>query len=575
MTTGLRRVARFLCSEPALVAGCTIVFALVASHPLWGHFGDIDTVGDWDYFFQLQWVAYHTVTKFHQLPLWNPYKCGGAPLLGNPQSHIFTPWFALTMLLGPFAGLHMEIPVHVAIAWAGAYALARVAGARPLGAIGSAMAFGASSWFYLRMGAGGLVTFGYVYLPWSLAAVLMAAETNQPEYSIGAGLALALAFLEAGPYPVMFGVLGFALVLLPRSVIDRSIRPIIALVETGVWAAGFSAIKLVPSTLWMLQHPRPAGDIEANGLGVLWTALFESSQHTLMGSPNGWGFWEIGAYLGLFAIPAVIGFMRPRIAATWIIAGVILLALSLGDAVPWGLWPLLHKVPLFDSLRLPSRLLILFILVVGVMAALGFDWIASLKPPYGLYVSVFLLALCSINSMLVGPPILSDVLNNQSVAGPPINEFKQIARGPGNNSMLIPAMQNEGVVRCYEYVNWDTPVRSEGTPGYLGEQYIDGSGTVRVVRWTPNALSYEVDASAPTVLVINQNYDAPWRLQSGHGEVVSQGGLLAVRLPAGRQEITLRYFGIPFLSGAAITFTFAVMALWILRKRIWPAIQEE
>lgn len=112
----------------------------------------------------------NTIVHFHQLPVWNPYKCGGMPMLGNPQSHFLTPWFLLTLLFGPFIGLRLEIPIYIAIAWSGAYVLARVAGTRPLGALAAAMLFATSSWFYVRVTAGLLAMCGFAYLPWAIAA---------------------------------------------------------------------------------------------------------------------------------------------------------------------------------------------------------------------------------------------------------------------------------------------------------------------------------------------------------------------------------------------------------------------
>ena len=42
--------------------------------------------------------------------------------------------------------------------------------------------------------------------------------------------------------------------------------------------------------------------------------------------------------------------------------------------------------------------------------------------------------------------------------------------------------------------------------------------------------------------LVNQNYDRFWRLTAGRGTVISQGGLLAVSIPAGRQTLWLSYW---------------------------------
>ena len=72
-------------------------------------------------------------------------------------------------MFGPAAGAHLEVPLHLAMAWAGGYVLGRVVGMRWLGAVACASAFAASSWFPLHVASGELVMMGFCYLPWPLA----------------------------------------------------------------------------------------------------------------------------------------------------------------------------------------------------------------------------------------------------------------------------------------------------------------------------------------------------------------------------------------------------------------------
>jgi uncharacterized membrane protein YfhO len=78
-------------------------------------------------------------------------------------------------------------------------------------------------------------------------------------------------------------------------------------------------------------------------------------------------------------------------------------------------------------------------------------------------------------------------------------------------------------------------------PGYRGEEFLEGRGNVSLVDWTPNALAFEIDSPERTVLVVNQNYDPAWTLARGEGEVFSDGGRIGVRIPAGSEQIVLRY----------------------------------
>lgn len=59
---------------------------------------------DWD--LRLSWsqAVRATVLRYHQFPLWNPYRCGGAPLLGEPESDIFSLYAPFLFVFGPATG---------------------------------------------------------------------------------------------------------------------------------------------------------------------------------------------------------------------------------------------------------------------------------------------------------------------------------------------------------------------------------------------------------------------------------------------------------------------------------------
>ena len=77
-----------LTRREVVVAAITgLGFAAVFCSPIFTRLSDFNIYGDWDIWFGIQLAAQRSVLQFHQIPLWNPYECGGNPLLGNPQSH--------------------------------------------------------------------------------------------------------------------------------------------------------------------------------------------------------------------------------------------------------------------------------------------------------------------------------------------------------------------------------------------------------------------------------------------------------------------------------------------------------
>ena len=105
--------------------------------------------------------------------------------------------------------------------------------------------------------------------------------------------------------------------------------------------------------------------------------------------------------------------------------------------------------------------------------------------------------------------------------------------------------------------------------GYRGDYYLLDAGKVTETLWTPNRLSYEVNASEPTSLVINQTMYPGWHLADGDGLVYPENGLIAVRVPAGRQQIELVYRPHHILAACVIAlFALAMLiVVWLIEMR--------
>jgi hypothetical protein len=62
-------------TEPVMVALAALVFGLLFSYPLLNHLTVAGAFWDWDYAMQLAYAARESIWRYHQLPLWNPWKC--------------------------------------------------------------------------------------------------------------------------------------------------------------------------------------------------------------------------------------------------------------------------------------------------------------------------------------------------------------------------------------------------------------------------------------------------------------------------------------------------------------------
>jgi len=560
-------------NQTAAATAALTGFVVAFSFPVLRGLPRIGVVWDWPEALIRHWAAYRSLHDFHQLPLWNPYACGGMPLLAHPQSHIVTPMFALPLLFGPFVGLNLEIPAHLAVAWAGGYVLAAVLGMGMTGRLTCASIFPASSWFYLHLGVGHLNFLPSVYLPWVAALVLIGGRGRSLTPWALSGLVLAIMFGEGSVYQPTQAVFLAILIALGLAVTRKSLWPFVGLIIMGLFALGFGAIKLIPSWDLLRLHPRPIEDLDPSSVRTLLTGLFARSQFYDRLRVEPWGFWELGAYLSpAAALLAVLGLVTtPRRAVPWMLAATCFFVLAMGGTRPWFPWALLHPLPIFKQERMPERFLIVFVLLIGVIAGFGADFLAGWRKPLGAIVALLLLTVAMADAWIVSRPNMDAPVASEVEAVTPSPQFVQRFEDPWSQVTL--ARSNIGALHCNESLDYQDVDRMKVTaanqPGYRGEYYLLGPGELALRRWTPNALSFDVATPGPNVLVINQNYDANWRLTRGRGEVISHNGLLAVRVPAGGEELRLVFRSFLFLLGAGISLlTCAVAAgLWIRERR--------
>ncbi len=428
----MRRPLCSVLTSRIVVGAGSILFALAFSYPLLGHLAVRGFAFDWNYNFEHAWAAWYSVMRLHQFPMWQSWRCGGYPLLGHPETRILTPFFLLTLLFGPIVGVHLEVIIHIAIGFAGAYFLARAVGISRLGAVASAITFMGSSWYYLHLGVGHAMFMSYVYAPWALAFFWLSAEVPLvdsrrvfgPERDLvpitccmaASATSLALIMFEGGTADILPHVtllLGALAVIL--AVTRWSVRPLVVVAGIGVLAMAFSAVKWIPMLLTLGGLDRPEAATEFNPLmRLLGAAIFSHDQSLTHSIGAQWNFWEYGAYISpILALFATIGvlFNFPR-ALPWLVLAILMFLTAMGNLGAYAPWPLLHHLPVWYEERIPSRFLILFTLCVGVLAALGVERLSSYKG-----VVACLLALALVDCWLVGPSNLKWALANPAPAG--------------------------------------------------------------------------------------------------------------------------------------------------------------
>lgn len=114
------------------------------------------------------WKAYvQAMLAQGEIPYWNPFTHAGAPLLANLQSAVFYPFDLIVLLLPLERFFGLSLLLHLWIAGAGVYALARVCGASPPPALLAGLAYALNGFTMIHIPFGNHLTYaGAAWAPW-------------------------------------------------------------------------------------------------------------------------------------------------------------------------------------------------------------------------------------------------------------------------------------------------------------------------------------------------------------------------------------------------------------------------
>lgn len=334
-----------------------------------------------------------------RLPLWNHSLYSGAPLVADNQSGLFYPLNLLVFLLWPglpYVALEVLVIIHVWLAGAGMYALARALLAEldpapPLpwaraGAFAAGAAYMFSDVFVTHVGNLNIVAVA-AWLPLALLALHWGLTRRAAGWCAAAGAALGVAALagHAQLTLIVAAALGlFALWRMGAALMEpgdrlRRAAQIVGLTALAFAVAlGVAALSLVPA-LELTQHTgRARLDYAAAAeYSLPWQGLAGLVSPLIFGrgALDAWGPWprvEMG-YAGVVTL-LLAGLAPWRGRAGWprflAALGLFGLLVALGAHTP--IHRLLYEfVPGFASLRVPARFILLTDFALAGLAGYG------------------------------------------------------------------------------------------------------------------------------------------------------------------------------------------------------------
>jgi hypothetical protein len=324
------------------------------------------------------------------LPLWNPWVHGGQPIISNPSYGAFYPPSWLVVVVEPATALTLLVLIHGALAFAGAWRLARHFGCSRGVAALAAVAYSGSG-PYLSMLSAFTLYCSLAWLPWVLVwgDRTLRPLAGEPWWRPGilAGFAMGLQLLNGEPSTVVMS--GLALLSLAAGTLVR--RPAVALrlLVPILFASALSAVQILPTLSRLADSPR-------QGLTAAHAAIWSMRPQRLIevfiprffGDPNrylegnyfGWDLedrnypYVESLYPGLLlAVLGAASLLRSRIPrrSAWGLALLGGCALSFGRYNP--AYPLLRRVPVLSLLRFPEKFAILAVLALVIAGVLGWQ----------------------------------------------------------------------------------------------------------------------------------------------------------------------------------------------------------
>ncbi len=533
----------------------------------WELFVEPDRTGFGDYqFFHHSWeAALVSFDKYGQWPLWNPYQCGGIPDWADPQAQFFHPLFLLSFVFGTTLALKAFLVLHALSGLVGQYLLARDIGLGLPGAAFAAASWTFSGYFAWHCGTGHGNFIAFYLAPLTLLCWRRARADLR--YAAGVAVAMTLVALGGGAYAFPFFVLLLAFdacISLASPKAGRNER--LDTLTVGTLVVGLialtAAIRLLPIVEHLAYYPRRVSGDDTLSLQEVLITLTRGDV-TEIDTPFGshpWVWTEYGAYIGW--IPVVLGCAGTLIALgqrryRLLLPMLAFLALTLGNTGALSPWALLQRLPVFEGLRIPTRMSVLFLLYFTLLGGLAVDAIARRMRPVAplrsagmtqvaarvlvLFVLFWTAADLTthhrrvIDGMWRDPPSRAEFVAER---------FVVVAVPRADQPWLVHPTPprfphaNLGTAFCY------TGMAYRPAPGLwageLPQVRARGEGA-RVEEWSQTPLTFNAVASLPSGgrVIVNRTYAPGWR--SDVGTLTLDRGRIAVDLPAGRHRIALRY----------------------------------
>ena len=587
--------------ENVTILGITVAVAFLFTLPI---FHNINYWGiqDWDLHLTYHGVIRETIVKYHQFPLWNPYYNGGMPLLASPATRVLSPTLLPVLLFGELIGIKIEIWLCLVIGIMGVYLLARYLRMEIIPSYLSAIVYMMSGLYVLNLCVGVPWIMSMVYIPWAFMYFLRGFDNWR--FSLLSGVFLTFIFFSGGHYVLPITILFFFFYSLFSLSHKRWKKVLQNLVLTLGFCLSVGAIKFIPSLLFLKEYPRKITDYSGYSVKILFHSLLDRDQLlvSLFKYPKVKGFWEgrnygwdeNGMYIGILPfLLFLVGLINPKKDKKIVFSFWIFLWLAFGNRITPSLWNFIHRLPVFDSMRVAQRFRYIFLLCMSLLTGYGVSYIKEKvrhrfrNPWIEKGIMYFVLSFVFLDLLAVNSPLF-----DQAFIIPPLkvsssSEFCQIWKLTNYDSdgWLLPGaahtysswtglypafLAHMGTIQGYGHLRTPRNPLPRSAPNYKGEVYIEGTeGRVKYTSWSPNRLKIKVEVKNKGYLIINQNFYPGWKSKDKSKKILNIKGLLGLSISPQDSLVEIYYLPIDFLLGTFITILSIFFTIFLLLPISW------
>ena len=318
------------------------------------------------------------------LPLVDPHRSGGQPLMGNPNAVPFYPTNLLYRVASPLWALNAHFWLHWMLAPFAMFWLGRAWGLSRPAAWAAGVVYAGSGYFLSQLNLYNLVG-GAVWVPAFVAACLGAARARSPWPSVSLSLCWAFLILSGDPMTALLGLfLGASTwlarrpaCLTPAAFSAVGSLAVGTLLAAPMWVELFRILPLSYRGYWRYSLGTSLAQSWNPWTAIEWIVPFFFGNLDY----NFWGYSFFGGnpplfyslFPGVLAVALVFAAGRPRAGRgawcwAWIVGGAFIAA---------GFYnPVMHafyKLPGASALRYPIKCWILVAVAASVLAGVGFE----------------------------------------------------------------------------------------------------------------------------------------------------------------------------------------------------------